>query len=92
MNSDLSRELSVPEIAKLAGVCQTSLKKAFSRHAGKGVKKYYNELRIEAAKNMLASGKNITETAFSLGFSSSSYFSQFFKKSTGISPKDYLKR
>ena len=92
MNSNLNRELSVPEIAKLAGVCQTTLKKAFSRHAGKGVKKYYNELRTEAAKNMLESGKNITETAFALGFSSSSYFSQFFKNNTGINPKDHLKR
>lgn len=92
MNTNLNRELSVPEIAKLSGVCQTTLKKAFSRHAGKGVKKYYNELRIEAAKNMLASGKNITETAFALGFSSSSYFSQFFKNNTGKNPKDYLKR
>ena len=92
MNSNLNRELSVSEIAKLSGVCQTTLKKAFSRHAGKGVKKYYNELRTEAAKNMLESGKNITETAFSLGFSSSSYFSQFFKNNTGINPKDYLKR
>lgn len=92
MNANLNRELSVPEIAKIVGVCQTSLKKAFSRHAGKGVKKYYNELKIEAAKNMLASGKNITETAFALGFSSSSYFSQFFKNNTGVNPKDYLKR
>ncbi|MBR4910880.1 MAG: AraC family transcriptional regulator [Clostridia bacterium] len=92
MNSNLSSELTVPEIAKLCGVCQTTLKKAFSRHAGKGIKKYYNELRIEAAKNMLESGKNITETAFSLGFSSSSYFSQFFKNNTGENPKVYLKR
>ena len=92
MTANLHRELSVPEIAKLSGVCQTTLKKAFSLHFGKGVKKYYNELRVEAAKNMLANGKNITETAFALGFSSSSYFSQFFKNNTGSNPKDYLKR
>ncbi|MBO4468367.1 MAG: helix-turn-helix domain-containing protein [Clostridia bacterium] len=92
MSSNINSEISVPEIARRCGVCMTTLKKAFRIHAGKGAKKYYNDLRIEAAKKMLESGKNITETAFDLGFSSSSYFSQFFKNNTGINPKDYVER
>lgn len=92
MNSNLNNELNVPAIARLCGVSQTTLKTVFRRHAGKGVKKYYNELRIEAAKNTLESGKSISETAYCFGFSSPSYFSQFFKNNTGMSIREYLKR
>ena len=92
MNKNQNRFLPIPEISKICGVCETTLKNAFKLYSGKSVKKYYTDLKIEMAKNMLTNGNNITEVAFSLGFSSSSYFSQFFKNNTKMTPKEFLKQ
>ena len=92
MNDNMDEFLSVPEISKKCGVSETTLKNAFKLYSGKSVKKYYTDLKIEMAKNMLINGNNVTEVAFSLGFSSSSYFSQFFKKQCHITPKEFFKQ
>ncbi|WP_026209534.1 two-component regulator propeller domain-containing protein [Cytophaga aurantiaca] len=44
-----------------------------------------------AAKLILASGKNISEIAFEVGFSDPKYFSKSFKAHFGVSPSDYGK-
>ena len=44
-----------------------------------------------AAKLILASGKNIAEIAFEVGFSDPKYFSKSFKAHFGVSPSDYGK-
>ncbi|SJZ79941.1 AraC-type DNA-binding protein [Chitinophaga eiseniae] len=42
---------------------------------------------LEAKRQLQASGKSIKEIAFDLGFNDLSYFSNFFKSQTGISPR-----
>ena len=45
---------------------------------------------IEKAKEFLTGGDmKIYEVADALGFENTTYFSHFFKKHTGVSPKDY---
>ncbi len=44
-----------------------------------------------AAKLILASGKNISEIAFEVGFSDPKYFSKSFKAHFGVSPSEYGK-
>lgn len=46
-------------------------------------------IKLEHAAEMLKSGKNVTEAAFSTGFNDSSYFSRVFKKYFGVPPSDY---
>lgn len=46
-------------------------------------------IKLERAAEMLKSGSNVTEAAFSTGFNDSSYFSRVFKKYFGIPPSDY---
>lgn len=51
---------------------------------------YLLERKLSAAKQMLlGTGLSIKEISAYLGFSDSHYFSQFFKKRTGLSPKAY---
>ena len=60
---------------------------------GVTLKEYLNVLRIEGAKQLLHSSElNITEIAFSIGFSDGNYFTNVLKKHTGISPSAYRKR
>lgn len=53
---------------------------------------YLLKQRVEHSKQLLATTDySVTQIAESSGFSSQNYFSQTFKKSTGMSPRDYRK-
>lgn len=53
---------------------------------------FVNGLRIEHACSLLENDTNITETAFSSGFSSIRTFNRAFAKTMGMSPREYIKR
>lgn len=91
MADKLCTDINVATIAKHCGVCLTTLKKAFSTYTGKGVRAYFIDMKIHTAKEMLHSGNSVTETSDHLGFSSPAYFSQCFKRETGVSPIEYKK-
>ena len=64
----------------------------FNKHMGKTIREYINELRITDAKFLLEYSKNnISEIAFSVGFTDANYFSSIFKKNVGVSPFAYRK-
>jgi len=76
----------------LAALCRISLstfKQKFRRETGVSPREYINIQKIEKAKVFLASGMTVTETAYALDFSSSSYFSVVFKQMEDISPIDW---
>ena len=51
---------------------------------------HINNIRLERAAMLLRDGEmNISEVAYSLGFSSPNYFSTAFKNKFGVSPKEY---
>ena len=54
--------------------------------------KYINELKIALSKDLLASRMySVTDAAMQSGYNDISYFSREFKKSIGVSPKEYIK-
>jgi AraC-like DNA-binding protein len=67
------------------------ISKQFTKTFKIPVIKYYNNLRIETAKDAILNGVSVTKTASLLNFNSIFMFSRFFKNSTGISPTEYLK-
>ena len=50
------------------------------------------ELRLQRAKDMLERGMEVKEVAQACGFTGDSYFVQFFKRYTGMSPGRYRDR
>lgn len=53
---------------------------------------YLLKLRVEHSKHLLeTTDYSVTQIAEASGFSSQNYFSQTFKKSTGMSPREYRK-
>ncbi len=68
------------------------LGKLFKKETGKNFSHYVKEMRMEMAKQLILEGKSdkIYEVAEKVGYGSNSqYFSQVFKKYTGISPLEY---
>ncbi len=62
----------------------------FNRFTGMSIREYINTLRIGDAKLLLKNSKlSMTEIALSVGYSDSNYFSNVFKKITGVSPMKY---
>lgn len=89
MAENLRSDLSVAQISKHCGVCITTLKKAFSEYAGKGVRAYFMDMKLHKARELLEGDMTVSEVSDFLGFSSSAYFSQCFKRCVGVSPKKF---
>jgi len=61
----------------------------FKKNTLMTINSYITSKKIIYAKNLLAEGKNVTETTELCGFSDSTDFSRVFKKYTNTSPKKY---
>lgn len=60
------------------------------KELGKTFSDFITEIRIKEAKKMLKDpGVKIYEVATFLGYNDGRYFSQLFKRCTGMSPKEY---
>lgn len=51
---------------------------------------YAAKIRLQRAKELLDAGSRVTDAAFAVGMESSASFTTFFKKQTGITPKEYV--
>ncbi|MCT4643768.1 MAG: AraC family transcriptional regulator [Carboxylicivirga sp.] len=82
---------SIEKLAKQVGASKTILKETFQRVYGLPIYTFYQNRRIIKARQLLASGDfSITQVAYDLDFSTVSNFSKFFKKMTGLTPREYV--
>lgn len=51
---------------------------------------YIRSYVIQQAKNHIAAGESIAQTAYALGYEYPQHLSRMFKRHTGMSPKDYV--
>lgn len=84
-----AEKLEIADIAAQAGYAEYYFSKKFKKEIGISVKDYIKEAKINRAKIMLKSGISISEVADTLHFSSHSYFTEIFRKLTGITPSKY---
>ena len=85
------KDVSIQQIAEKYFVSNSKLSKDFRRTMGMTVKSMAEELTVERIKAMLKKGVSNTDVAAALGFSSESYFVQFFSKYANMSPGSYRK-
>lgn len=57
---------------------------------GQNPTEYIRNFVMERAKELLVSGKNVTETALELGFDYPQHFTRVFKKETGMQPSKFV--
>ncbi|MFV0503400.1 MAG: helix-turn-helix domain-containing protein [Lachnospirales bacterium] len=92
LNANLDSKVTIKEICKKFHISSTKLKNIFKEKKDCGVITYFNNKKMEKAKELIE--KNIytfTEISSMLGFESIHYFSQSFKKKWGMSPSEYEK-
>lgn len=89
MQTNVTEQLTVNDIAKHCGISQSGLKRTFAKFAGISIHKYFLNLKLNAAINLLQSGNTVSEVTEALNFSSQSYFSAAFKRETGSSPSKF---
>ena len=83
-------KISVEDIAERSGISKYYLIRLFKDVYNITPYNYILDLRINKAMDMLRSGKkSITQVCFDAGFESASTFSLFFKKYTGLSPRNF---
>lgn len=83
-------QMSVGDIAKELGTSISYLSRIFKENTGETIIRTINNKRIEKAKAYLKeTDYKVYEVADILGFENVTYFSRFFKKHTGMSPKEY---
>jgi len=64
----------------------------FKKKTGTGYIQYLNQIRISHAVTALLAGKSIAECCYESGFQNVPYFIQVFKKVTGHTTQEYLRR
>jgi len=90
MNNVENPKFSVEDLAEKLGVSRVQLYRKVKAIIGINISDHINNIKLEKAAELLKSDKmNISEIAYSLGFSTPNYFSTAFKNKFGVSPKEY---
>lgn len=95
LNGIIDRDLSAPlggtaEMAELMQISRSTFFRKMKALTGVSPNEYVVIYKLNKSIEMLRKGEqNISEIAYSLGFSSPSHFSNTFKARFGVSPKNY---
>jgi YesN/AraC family two-component response regulator len=89
----LDSEITLPKLGQMLGLNTYQTSYLINNCFEENFYTFINRYRLEACKKMLISPQythlSILGIAFQAGFSSKTAFNTFFKKTTGLSPKDY---
>lgn len=83
--------LSLEELANIAGLSRYYLSRSFTREMGVSLSAYQMQIRIDRAKKLLAQGRAIAAIASETGFYDQSHFASHFKRLVGTTPGNYKK-
>ena len=90
ISAHYGEQLSLDQLAQQFYLSSSYLSRLFKRETGTTLTTYLQNVRIEAAKNLLrTTALKSYEVAERVGINDPVYFSRIFKKITGLKPKDY---
>lgn len=91
-NPDFSLQEKIAE----CGYCEDHMRRLFKREFGCSPLEYLTKLRVNYAKKLLSENRhlhyNVAQIGIMVGFCDIGYFSRVFKKHTGVSPREYMKK
>ncbi|WP_422050879.1 GlxA family transcriptional regulator [Shimia sp.] len=87
MENHLAAPLSIPQIARLAGISNRHLHRRFIDDVGKTPKQAYLGLRLGKSDDLLKKTRlPLTDIALTCGFANAAHFGSAYKRAHGISP------
>ena len=90
MEAHICEQLKLSDICSEFSISRSSLQSLFHSEKDCGVIDYFNQMKIQRAKDIIREGTmNFTEIAYYLSYSSLPYFSRQFKAALGMSPSEY---
>jgi transcriptional regulator GlxA family with amidase domain len=93
MEANIEEPLSTDDIAQLAGVSRRQLERLFKQYLGSLPSRYYLELRLQRARQLLRdTNHSIVQVGLMCGFSSGSHFSTAFGALFGNTPREERQR
>ena len=85
--------ISLISVAKYVGLSAAHFSTVFSQTVGRSFINYLTAMRIERAKELLATTSlKLSTIAMEIGYNEPNYFSHVFRKLEGITPKEYRNR
>ena len=93
MEHHFAGPLAIDDIAREVGISPRHFKRRFKQVVGETPLGYLQRVRIEAAKQRLERSRApVSEITWQIGYADTSSFCRLFKKTTGLSPRDYRER
>ncbi|WP_066065068.1 response regulator transcription factor [Neobacillus soli] len=91
IQQEFSEKLTLNYLASKIHINPAYFSRKFQEEVGMGFSEYLNDYRLKAAQKMLIDYPDLSINSISerCGFNSQHYFSQIFRKVTGLSPRDY---
>lgn len=92
LKDNIENPITLDSVVENIAFSKTYLKTLFRKKTGTTIIKYLTSLRIDRAKQLLSEGSStVSEISVLCGFSTVHYFSNTFKKETGMTPTEYVK-
>lgn len=89
INANLSKNISVREVAKICGISPDYLSVYFKKITGERMTAYIRRQKLVLAKDILGERIKCADAAKRLSFCSESYFVKCFRDEFGITPKKW---
>lgn len=87
MEASIEEHISPAELAEEVGMSTRQLERLFRRYLNRSPKRYYMELRLAKARNLLMqTDLSVINVALACGFSSPSHFSKCYRAQYGTTP------
>lgn len=93
MRAHHHQPITLDQVAAAVDLRPSHFRKVFREETGFAPQEYLSRLRLDHAKDLLASSdRSVTDIALATGFNSSAWFATAFKKHTGFAPRDWRRR
>lgn len=90
MHENVSKDIDVESLAMKLNISYSWFRKVFKDYTGYAPAKYFQELKIRKAKQLLMeTSLSVKEISYSLNYTSTEHFFSLFRKRTGFTPVEF---
>lgn len=87
MKDAIDDPIAVADIAQMVGISTRQMERQFGKYLNTTPKKYYMEMRLERARNLLVQTEmSVIDVAAACGFESPGHFARVYRTTYGVTP------